>query len=48
MNVDGIPAPVGAVTPAPVTSPTPGNGNAIEKAIDKLNDALVILEGLLN
>ena len=39
------PAPV---TPAPVTSPTPGNGDAIEQAIDKLNDALVILEGLLN
>merc|ERR1711936_119768 len=42
------PAPVGAVTPAPVASPTPGSGDAIEMAIEKLNDALVILEGLLN
>ena len=42
------PAPVGAVTPAPVTSPTPGNGDEIQQAIDLLNEARVILEGLLN
>merc|ERR1712043_46480 len=41
----GTSTPVAPVTPAPVTSPTPGNGSAIEDAIDLVNDALIILEG---
>lgn len=43
------PAPVAPapVTPAPVNSPTPGSGSAVEDAIDKLNDAIAILEELV-
>ena len=44
------PAPVtpAPVTPAPVNSPTPGSGSAVEDAIDKLNDAIAILEDITN
>lgn len=44
------PAPITPIpnTPAPVTSPTPGSGSTIGDAIDVLNDAIAILEELLN